>query len=60
MENGVNVDIAVVFVIVYDGNKVFITDVKSEVIDCTKHLINSLIPFKVVVYNTVSDYIVRA
>lgn len=59
MEHDINSDVTV-FVIVYDGNKVFITDVKSEAIDCTKHLVNAFIPFKFIVYNTVTDYIVRA
>ena len=56
-----NIDVdGIVFVIVYEDGKVFITDVRSEAIDFTKHLVNSFIPFKFVIYNTLEDYIVRA
>lgn len=56
-----NIDADVtVFVIVYEDGKVFITDVHSEAIDFTKHLVNSFIPFKFVIYNTLTDYTVRA
>ena len=49
-----------VFIIVCDDGKVTVTDVKHEAMECVKDLTYSLTPFKLIVYNTESDYIVRA
>lgn len=49
-----------VFVIIYGDNKVIITDVKSEAMNCVQDLIGGLTSFKVLVYNTVSDYVIKA
>lgn len=56
-----NIDVnGTVFVIVYEDGKVFITDVHSEATEFAKHLVDTLTPFKFIVYNTMTDYIVRA
>lgn len=49
-----------VFIIVCGDGKVTITDVKHEAMECVKDLAYALTPFKFIVYNTESDYIIRA
>ena len=55
-----NIDVdGIVFVIVYEDGKVFITDVRSEAKECVKSLVDTFTPFKLITYNTAEDYIIR-